>query len=119
MDTVKLIAVIVFAAATGEGINEFFFLPWLDGLKDKWNETVVVQIMRLWSGLVGVGIAWELNLNIFALLEADMRHPLMGNILTGLLIGRGSNYVHELINRFIANTNLKVAESMKVIAAIK
>lgn len=116
MDTVKLVVLIVFAATTGEGINEFFFLPWLDGLKDKWNETVRIQVMRLWSGLVGVGIAWELNLNVFALLNADLRHPLMGNVLTGLLIGRGSNWVHELLKRFIAETDLKTAQ---FVAAVK
>lgn len=110
MDIATKVVLIVFAAATGEGVNEFFFLPWLDGLKDKINETVRVQAMRLWSGLVGVGIAWELNLDVFALLGGELRHPLAGNILTGLLIGRGSNWVHELLKRFITETQIKVLE---------
>lgn len=111
MDILQQTLLIVFAAAVGEGINEFFFLPWFDGLKDKLNETVRVQIMRLWSGAVGVGIAWELGLSIFALLGATLRHPTMGYVLTGLLIGRGSNWVHELLKRFVAETQLKVAEA--------
>lgn len=115
MDIVQQIVLIVFAAAVGEGINEFFFLPWFDGLKGKLNETVRVQIMRLWSGAVGVGIAWELGLSIFALLGAELRHPMMGHVLTGLLIGRGSNWVHELIKRFIVETKVKEAERVMML----
>ena len=112
MDVLKQVLLIVFAAAVGEGINEFFFLPWFDGLKDKprVSETVRVQIMRVWSGLVGIAIAWELGLDIFALLGGALQHPVVGNILTGLLIGRGSNFVHELLKRFIAETDLKTAQ---------
>jgi hypothetical protein len=101
MDIANTIALIVLAAAVGEGINEFFFIPWLDVAKGKINETARVQLIRLWSGLVGVGIAWELQLDVFALLGADMRHGVVGQVLTGLLLGRGSNYVHELIKRFV------------------
>lgn len=53
-----------------------------------------------WSGLVGVGIAWKLNLLVLALLGAQLRHPLVENILTGLLIGRGSNWVHNFLRKF-------------------
>lgn len=101
MGIAQTIVVLILAAAVGEGINEFFFLPWLDNLKGKWDECTRVQVMRLWSGLVGVGIAWELSLNVFGLLGAGLNHPLVGNILTGLLIGRGSNYVHALISRYV------------------
>jgi len=41
-----------------------------------------------------------LNLLVSALLGAQLRHPLVENILTGLLIGRGSNWVHDFLKRF-------------------
>ena len=102
MDTVQTVVILIFAAAVGEGINEYFFLPWLDTFKDKWNEVVRVQVLRLWSGLVGIGIAWELQLCVFDLLGAELRHELVGFVLTGLLIGRGSNSIHQLIKKHIA-----------------
>lgn len=115
MDVLQIVLLIVFAAAVGEGINEFFFLPWFDGFKQPekpdeseeerkkrlWRETVRVQLMRLWSGFVGIFIAWELSLLVFSLLGAHLRHPLVENILTGLLIGRGSNWIHELLKKFV------------------
>lgn len=109
MDVLQVVLLIVFAAAIGEGINEFFFLPWLDPLKDpegnkgKWRETIRVQLMRLWSGAVGIFIALGLNVCVFSLLGAEFNPPVAGKILTGLLIGRGSNWVHELLNQFVAN----------------
>jgi hypothetical protein len=109
VELTQRVLLIVFASAVGEGINEFFFLPWMDGLKNRLNETVRVQTMRIWSGLVGICIAWELNLDVFSLLGATLRHPLVGNVLTGLLLGRGSNWVHELIKRLVLDNELKIA----------
>ena len=113
MELATKIAVLVLAAAVGEGINEFFFIPWLDLLRDEWNETVRIQIARIWSGLVGVAIAWELSLSIFALLGVELRHPVVSYVLTGLLIGRGSNYIHEFVNRFVAETYQKKTMQME------
>lgn len=114
MDLAAKIAVIVLAAAVGEGINEFFFLPWLDILKGKWNETARVQVMRLWSGLVGIAIAWELGLDIFSLLNVQPLHVAAGWILTGLLLGRGSNWIHELIKSFVLSNQVKADIMMRL-----
>ena len=114
-DTLGTIAILLLAAAAGEGINEFFMLPFLDMIKQKyeaklqergrewpqWAETLRIQIYRLWSGAVGIGIAWELQLDIFGLLGVWPLHPIVGNIITGLLIGRGSNYLHDLIKKWV------------------
>jgi len=95
------VLLIVLAAAAGEGVNEFFFLPWLDSAKGKWDELIRVQVCRLWSGAVGVVIAYELQIDVFALLEARPVHAWFGWALTGLLIGRGANWIHDLIKRFV------------------
>ena len=99
--------VIVLAAVAGDGINEFFFFPWLDTLKGKLNEIIRVQILRIWSGLIGVGIAWQFDLDIFRLLENPAKNPLVGIVITGLLLGRGSNYIHELLKRFLLGNELQ------------
>lgn len=115
MEVLAIVLLIVFAAAVGEGINEFFVLPWFDFLKlDEpeeetseerkrrlWRETVRVQLMRLWSGAVGVFIILGLGVCVFSLLGAQFEPPIVGRILTGLLVGRGSNWIHELLKKFV------------------
>lgn len=110
--------IIVLAAVAGEGINEFFFFPWLDALKGKLNEIIRVQILRVWSGLVGVGVAWQFDLDIFRLLDNPAKNPLVGVVITGLLIGRGSNYVHELLKSFILGNEQRFA-SLDLIDCMK
>jgi len=102
MGTVEKVALILLAAATGEGINEFFFMPFLDRYEGRIDDILRQQLARLWSGFVGIGIAYELSLDIFGLLDAQVRHPVVTFILTGLLIGRGSNWLHDLIKKFIS-----------------
>jgi len=115
VDVLAIVLLIVFAAAVGEGINEFFILPWFDFLKEDepeketpeegkkrlWRETVRVQLMRLWSGIVGVLIVLGLDVCVFSLLGAEFRPAVAGRILTGLLVGRGSNWVHDLLKKFV------------------
>lgn len=110
MELAQRVILLLLAAAVGEGINEFFFLPWFDGLKvpegetskrSRWCETVRIQCMRLWSGAVGIFIAWQLSLEIFGMLGATLVWPVAGYVLTGLVVGRGSNYLHELLKRYI------------------
>ena len=49
--------------------------------------------------IFGVLIAANLNLDFFAMLGMSERYGIVGMILTGILISRGSNYVYELYDR--------------------
>ena len=99
----KVVFIIV-AATVGEAINEFLFMPIFDLLKGRIDEGLRTIAVRLWSGLVGVGLALEFGLGLFALLDMQAFHPWADQVVTGLLIGRGSNYVHELVNKLVAGT---------------
>lgn len=92
-----LIGIFAFA---GEAVNEFLIAPWMDLLKDKLNDVIRQQAMRLWSAGVGVLIAYEFEADVFALLGAQARQPLFGIVLTGILLGRGSNWIHEMLKKF-------------------
>lgn len=53
-----------------------------------------------WVSLVfGVGAAIAYQLDILAALGLPAVYPLIGWIATGLIIGRGSNYVNDFISR--------------------
>ena len=99
-EMVKSVVAALFAAFVGESIIEFLVAPYLDLLKERINETVRVQLLRSLSATLGVFIAWEFNFALFALLGINAQHPLADIVLTGILFGRGSNWVHGMLTRF-------------------
>lgn len=49
--------------------------------------------------IIGCIVSYNLNLDFFTLLGLHETYSIIGVILTGILISRGSNYVFELYNR--------------------
>lgn len=63
-------------------------------VKDKKIEWKIILAIAL-----GCLISFNLNLDVFALIGLDEANTIVGIILTGILISRGSNYVFELYNK--------------------
>ena len=63
-------------------------------VKDKKVEWKIILAIAL-----GCLISFNLNLDVFALIGLDEANTIVGIILTGVLISRGSNYVFELYNK--------------------
>lgn len=55
--------------------------------------------MRYIALTLGVVTAWAYNLDLLAVLGLVSVNPLIGYVTTGLIIGRGSNYVNDFISR--------------------
>ena len=85
----KLLA-IVFMAIVVEGLVEYVKL----GLQ----KSICAEIVA--TMVLGVAIAFLYDLDIFAALGIMARFEYVGNVLTGLVISRGSNYVFDLIGKF-------------------
>lgn len=49
--------------------------------------------------ILGILICTLANIDALTLLGIDLSPPLVGSILTGILISRGSNFVHDLWKR--------------------
>lgn len=71
----------------------------LKNLIPNMNDTVWSYINLVGSLLVGILIAFIADVNIFALLDIDLKWPVVGVVLTGILISRGSNYIHDLVGK--------------------
>lgn len=56
------------------------------------------------SILIGITVAFAYDLDIPKCFEINSSVPFFGNVLTGILISRGSNYIHDVIS---AISNLK------------
>lgn len=57
--------------------------------------------MKLASVLVGVALCLALQLDALDLLGIGDYHKVIGQIITGLIVGGGSNVVHQFFKRYI------------------
>lgn len=78
---------IVFGAIIIEGLITYLRTFFIDG-KIQWQ-------MLLAIGL-GAVVAIAYRIDLFALVGLESTIPLVGCILTGILISRGSNYIFDL-----------------------
>lgn len=85
----KLLA-IVFMAIVVEGIIEY--------VKLGFQKSICAEIIACM--VLGIAVSFLYNLDIFAALGIMARFDYVGNIMTGLVIARGSNYVFDLIGKF-------------------
>jgi len=54
---------------------------------------------KVLSLVVGLVLAFGAGQNLFALIGIEFTYPVVGVILSGMVISRGSNYIHDLIKR--------------------
>lgn len=73
-------------------------------------EAVVETIKLLWKGgklnanqlislVVGELIALSVGIDIFVVIGVESNIAIFGVVLTGILISRGSNFVHDFVDR--------------------
>lgn len=86
---------IIILAIVAESIWETLKMVWQDGKAsiDKIGALVVALIITLGT-----------RIDIMPLLGLSMQWGILGAILTAILISRGANFMHELLNRI---TNIK------------
>lgn len=58
-----------------------------------------IQLPKVLAIVVGVIIAFAVNLDVFTILKVNNNIPIVGVILTGILISRGGNFVNDLFDR--------------------
>jgi len=105
---------IIFAAAVGEAAIEFLVAPIVDlGLPKDGDvrDKLRTVIFNLLSAFLGVGIAFTFGLRLFEMLGAVRNFISVDEVLTGIMIGRGSNFVHGLLKRFF----LSITEKLDIV----
>lgn len=60
-----------------------------------------VDINSIVTAVLGIILAILAKLDIFALIGVDFIIPFVGQILTGLVISKGSNYVFDFVTKII------------------
>ncbi|MGI6467741.1 MAG: hypothetical protein GXZ09_03240 [Syntrophomonadaceae bacterium] len=82
------IEAIIAAALLSEAVWETGKLVWQKGK---------LSIDRVGALLTGLLIAVGAGLDLFKLVDISFFHPLIGQVLTGILLSRGANFVHDLL----------------------
>lgn len=80
--------IIVMIALIAESVWETLKMTWQEGK---------VSIDRIGALVVALVLSIGVKLDILSLLGINTTIPLLGVILTGILISRGSNFIHDLL----------------------
>ena len=96
------VAICIILAYCIEGIVEYF-VAWLVGLL-KWPKEILMYV----SLALGLVVAFGFGLNIITALAEQVGYTLngwwwLGTALTGILLARGSNWLHDLWSRFFGS----------------
>lgn len=67
-------------------------------LKMVWQEGKI-SINTIGALIVGIAVSILAKIDIFAMQGISLSIPLIGWILTGILMSRGANFIHDLFNK--------------------
>lgn len=100
LQTGAMLLAILLLAALVEALVEYFVQPWLkpdEAEVPLWRS----MALRYSSAIVGVGLCLAYAMDLLAVVGLSARAPFVGEVLTGLLIGRGANFVNDFIERWL------------------
>jgi hypothetical protein len=108
MDPVAQLATVALLATLVELLVEYFLKPLLPPEQPEPAPCEVPLRSRWWSAipwpryvaaLAAIGLALAYQVDVLSMTIAGLSPSLLGMVLTGLIISRGSNYVHDWIGR--------------------
>ncbi len=89
---------LIVLALIGEAVWETLKMVWQNGK---------ISVDRIGALIIGLLLAIGAGLDLMAMVGIPMRIPYVGMVLTGLLISRGANFMHDIlqsINNIQQNT---------------
>lgn len=81
--------------------NIFLFAIIIEGVTTYINEWFIngsFKWKQLFTTFMGVMVAITYNIDLLAMFGATSPYAIIGNILTGILLSRGSNYIFDLFD---------------------
>lgn len=96
------ILILFFLATFVEGFVKYI----VDGLGEKYREKVKPYI-PYFTLVLGLALAINFRLDVFSIFENPLvsTYPLVSYLITGVVIGRGSNYVNDIVSKFKMSTS--------------
>lgn len=101
MESVKILAAIFALAFLAESLVEYLF----GTLADKITVLTPYRWTLMYiSAAVGVGLAFHYQFDLISLILGNVL-TWVGMLLTGLVIGRGANFVHQFVSEYLPGGN--------------
>ena len=72
------------------------------------------DINSIITAIIGIFLAILSGLDAFTLVGINFAVPFVGQVLTGLVISKGSNYVYDFITKIISMLNGKSSDTKNV-----
>lgn len=109
MQTLTPFAAILILAFLAESLTEYFARPVIHAFPtgpapQAPGNPVSPLWLRYIAALVGIGLAIAYRADVLAMAGLVAWSPWVGYVITGIIIGRGSNYLHDLADRWLAPT---------------
>lgn len=98
-ETFRDVVFMLALAFAGEAVIEFLVSPLLDiiGVRNRASRTFAFNCL---SAVFGILLALGYSVSIAAVFRAEVVNPDVDVVLTGLLIGRGFNWLHRFFKQF-------------------
>lgn len=91
-----LLVLILALAALAEGLVEYFLSPWLKLLP----AMLAAEAPKYVAAAVGILLAVCYQADLLAVFGYEAIDPRVGVLLTGILLGRGSNFIHDFVKTY-------------------
>ena len=65
------------------------------------------SIDKIGSLVISILICILSNIDIFPIVNLSIMVPVIGSILTGIIVSRGANFVHDLFNKISGDKEVK------------
>lgn len=89
METLQLIIVAILVEAIWENIK----MIWDNGK---------ASIDRIGALVIGILVCVLTGIDIFPIVNIPISIPIVGSVLTGIIVSRGANFVHDLLEKINA-----------------
>ena len=85
------LTVVILLAILAEAIWETLKMTWQKGK---------ISIDRVGALVISIGICVAAGVDMFSLVGVPLASNIIGMVATGVLISRGANFIHDLIDKF-------------------
>ncbi|MAH49199.1 hypothetical protein CMI37_25465 [Candidatus Pacearchaeota archaeon] len=105
MEVLPYLGIIALAFAT-ESLTEHYAGPLLALLTAKWPKLQELRPAQYVAAAVGLGLAFAFRLNIVSQAFGFVGAEWVGMVVTGAMMGRGANYIHDFVTRYLVKPEL-------------
>ena len=107
MNTVATVTAILILAAVAEALVEHLVRPIVDTVTKETPPDAGIDwralALRYVAALLSVVLCFMYRADLLMLLDLAPPWPWVGYLITGLLVGRGSNFVHDFATRWLTS----------------